>query len=174
MGAVLLGLAVLFILFPFVESRSTPLTWLMLPGGAALCGVWVLWERRHERRGFRPMVNLDIFRTASFANGTTIVTLYFLGMTSIWVLVALYVQDGLGMSALQSGMFGVPGALLSAWAAHWAGARVAGLGATGGVGGRVGGRLGWAAAAGGIIRSDRNATASGSCRSGLAVGAVAR
>src|SRR5690625_7408769 len=78
-------------------------------------GLWILWERRHERRGFRPMVNLYIFRTASFANGTTIVTLYFLGMTSIWVLVALYVQDGLGMSALQSGMFGVPGALLSAW-----------------------------------------------------------
>src|SRR5699024_12535909 len=97
----------------------------------------ILWERRHERRGFRPMVNLDIFRTASFANGTTIVTLYFLGMTSIWVLVALYVQDGLGMSALQSGMFGVPGALLSAWAAHWAGARVARLGRTAGLVGVV-------------------------------------
>jgi len=151
MGALLLGLAVLFILFPFVESRSTPLTWLMLPGGAALCGLWILWERRHERRGFRPMVNLDIFRTASFANGTTIVTLYFLGMTSIWVLVALYVQDGLGMSALQSGMFGVPGALLSAWAAHWAGARVARLGRTVVIGGLVVALFGLGACAGVII-----------------------
>lgn len=124
-GALLLGLAVLAILFPFVESRSAPLTWLLLPAGVILCWLWVLWERRHARRGHRPMVNLDIFRTPSFANGTTIVTLYFLGMTSIWVLVAIYVQEGLGMSALQSGLFGIPAALLSAYAAYWAGARVA-------------------------------------------------
>src|SRR5699024_9121841 len=34
-------------------------------------------------------------------------------------------QQGQGMTALQSGLFGIPGALLSAYAAHWAGARVA-------------------------------------------------
>ncbi len=125
MGALLLGLAVLAILFPFVESRSAPLTWLLLPTGVILCWLWVLWERGHARRGYRPMVDLRIFATPSFANGTTIVTLYFLGMTSVWVLVAIYVQEGLGMSALQSGMFGIPAALLSAYAAYWAGARVA-------------------------------------------------
>src|SRR5690625_5484288 len=100
------------------------------------------------------MVNLDIFRTASFANGTIIVTLYFLGMTSIWVLVALYVQDGLGMSALQSGMFGVPGALLSAWAAHWAGARVARLGRKVDIGGLVVVLFGLGACAGVIEQSE--------------------
>jgi MFS family permease len=50
--------------------------------------------------------------------------LYFLGMTSVWVLVALYVQIGDGRSALESGLFGIPAALLSAYAAHWAGKRV--------------------------------------------------
>jgi MFS family permease len=50
--------------------------------------------------------------------------LYFLGMTSVWVLVALYVQEGLGMTALESGLFGIPAALLSSWAADWAGRRV--------------------------------------------------
>lgn len=127
-GGILLGLAVLAVLFPFVESRDAPLTWLLLPGGLLLCWAWVLWERGHARRGHRPMVDLNIFRTPSFRNGTIIVTLYFLGMTSIWVLVAVYVQEGRGMSALESGLFGVPGALLSAWAAHWAGGRVARLG----------------------------------------------
>src|SRR5690606_29427551 len=38
--------------------------------------------------------------------------------------VALYVQEGLGMSALHSGLFGIPAALLSSWAANWAGRRV--------------------------------------------------
>src|SRR5699024_600618 len=124
LGSLLLGLAVLFILFPFVESRSSPLTWWLLPLSVLLTFVWIRWERYYEQRGYSPMVNLDIFSIASFTNGILIMTLYFLGMTSIWVLVALYVQEGNGMTALQSGTFGIPAALLSAWAANWAGRRV--------------------------------------------------
>ncbi|WP_323012639.1 MFS transporter [Castellaniella sp.] len=123
-GSLLLGLAVLSVLYPFVESRSSPLTWLLLPLGLLLTLSWVRWERHTANQGGSPMVNLQIFSTASFSNGVLIMALYFLGMTSIWVLVALYVQEGLGMTALQSGMFGVPAALLSSWAANWAGRRV--------------------------------------------------
>ncbi|MFA5665251.1 MFS transporter [Castellaniella sp.] len=123
-GSALLGLAVLAILFPFMESRTSPLTWLMLPTGLLLTAIWVIWERRMARKGYSPMVDLAIFSTSSFTNGVLIMSLYFLGMTSIWVLVALYVQEGLGMSALQSGLFGIPAALLSSWAADWAGRRV--------------------------------------------------
>lgn len=123
-GSALLGLAVLTILFPFVESRTSPLTWLLLPIGLLLTAVWVIWERHMSRQGLSPMVDLEIFSTSSFTNGVLIMSLYFLGMTSIWVLVALYVQEGLGMSALESGLFGIPAALLSSWAADWAGRRV--------------------------------------------------
>lgn len=123
-GSLLLALAVLAILFPFVESRGSALLWLLLPLGLLLVFAWIRWERHYEQRGYTPMVDLDIFSVRSFTNGTIIMTLYFLGMTSIWVLVALYVQQGHGMTALQSGLFGIPAALLSAIAAHWAGKRV--------------------------------------------------
>lgn len=123
-GSVLLCLAVLAVLFPFVEARSSPLTWLLLPAGAVLCHLWVKWERRHARRGYSPMVDLNIFRTPSFANGATIMTLCFLGMSSIWVLVMIYVQEGSGKTALEAGTFGIPAALLSAYSAHWSGQRV--------------------------------------------------
>lgn len=124
-GSVLLGLAVFAILFPFVESRTAALTWLLLPLGLLLVGVWVWWERRYAGLGRSPMVNLNIFRNRSFTNGTVIMTLYFMGMTSIWVLVALYIQQGLGRSALEAGLLGVPSACLSALAANWAGRWVA-------------------------------------------------
>lgn len=127
-GSALVGLAVLAILFPFVESRTQAVTWLLLPAGLVLIWVWVKWERYYAGRGRSPMVDLDIFSIRSFTNGTVIMSLYFLGMTSIWVLVALYVQEGNGMTALQSGMFGIPAALLSALAADWAGRRVMRLG----------------------------------------------
>ena len=127
-GAVLLALAVLALLFPFVEARGSPSLWLLLPLGIALVWLWVRWEQRYVRLGLKPMVDLKIFATGSYRNGVTIMTLYFMGMTSVWVLVAIYVQEYGGKSALEAGTFGVPAALLSAWAAHWAGDRVRQLG----------------------------------------------
>ncbi|TNF19793.1 MAG: MFS transporter [Rhodobacteraceae bacterium] len=127
-GAALLGLAVLAMLFPFVESGGGAIVWLLLPAGMLLVWLWVLWERRYVRLGLSPMVDLKIFSTRSYTNGITIMALYFMGVTSVWVLVALYVQEGDGKTALQSATFGIPAALLSAYAAHWAGSRVATLG----------------------------------------------
>ncbi|QDO89621.1 MFS transporter [Ornithinimicrobium ciconiae] len=127
-GSLLLGVAVLAILWPFMEARSSAVTWLLLPFGVLLVYGWVRWERRYALRGGSPMVDLHIFRTRSFSNGALIVTLYFLGMTSIWVLVALYMQEGAGRSALEAGMVGLPSAVLSALAANWAGRRVLRLG----------------------------------------------
>lgn len=124
LGSLLLGLAVLSFLYPFVESRTASQAWLLLPLSLVLTAAWIQWERHAARQGLSPMVDLRIFSTASFSNGVLVMTLYFLGMTSIWVLVALYVQEGLGMSALQSGLFGIPAALLSSWASDWAGRRV--------------------------------------------------
>lgn len=144
-GAALLGLAVLAILFPFVESHNSALIWLLLPLGVLLVYLWVRWEQRHARRGGSPMVDLEIFSTRSFTNGAIIMTLYFLGMTSIWVLVALYVQEGNGNTALESGLFGVPAALLSAYASDWAGKRVMRYGRKIVIGGLILGIIGLAA-----------------------------
>src|SRR5690606_12690927 len=119
-GAGLLGLAVLAVLLPFMEAHDSPLTWLWFPAGLVLAYGWVKWERHYARRGGSPMVDLDIFSISSFTNGTLIMTLYFLGMTSVWVLVALYAQMGAGQTAFEAGLLGVPAALVSAYAADWA------------------------------------------------------
>lgn len=123
-GSILLGLAVLATMFPFVEGGASPWFWLLLPVGIVLVWVWVRWERHYRATGRSPMVDLGIFSIRSFTNGSIIVMLYFLGMTSIWVLVALYLQEGTDKTALQAGLVGVPSALISAYAAHWAGRRV--------------------------------------------------
>jgi EmrB/QacA subfamily drug resistance transporter len=124
LGAVLLGLAVLALLLPFVERGTGPWIWLLLPGGAALLALWTWWEHAYRRRGRSPMVDLRIFRTHSFTNGSVIAGLYFMGVTSVWVLVALYIQQGLGGTALEAGLIGLPAALLGAYASHWSGKRV--------------------------------------------------
>src|SRR5699024_4725665 len=47
-GSLLLGLAVLATMLPFVEGGSSPWLWLTLPAGVALTWAWVRWERHHR------------------------------------------------------------------------------------------------------------------------------
>lgn len=127
-GALLLGGAVLAILYPFVESHQHDLIWLLIPISFLLFYLWVKWEQFYKKIGCSPMVELSIFSTPSFSNGILIMSLYFLGMTSIWVLIAIYVQQGAGKTAFESSLIGIPSALVSAYAANWAGKRVMELG----------------------------------------------
>ena len=120
-GVVLFGLGILALLFPFVESRLGPFVWLSLLGGGLLLFAWTRWENRYKARGNEPMVDLKLFRIASFSFGSALITVYFLGMTSVWVVLAMYAQQGLGRSALEAGLLGLPAALVSAVIAPLAG-----------------------------------------------------
>ena len=146
-GAILLGLAVLALLLPFMESSAHSGVWLTIPAGIGLVGLWLWWEQRQKRRGRSPMVDLAIFRTPSFANGALLITLYFMGMTSIWVLVAMYMQDGLGHTALASGLVGLPSAVASTFAALWGGRNVPTFGRIVVIGGMYSALLGIASSA---------------------------
>lgn len=145
-GALLLGLAVLALLLPFIEARATVSAWwwALLPVGAVLLLAWLHWERRYKAAGHSPMVDLAIFRVRSFSYGSTLIGLYFLGVTSVWVLLALYMQQGLGHTALESGLIGLPNAIASALAANWAGRHVLRLGRKVVVGGMLSVLLGLA------------------------------
>ena len=76
------------------------------------------------------MVDLSLFAIPSFAYGCLAIAVYFLGYTSVWIIIAQYLQDGLGASALASGIVGVPASLMGAVAAPLAGRRVIGVGRT--------------------------------------------
>lgn len=141
-GSVLLGLTVLALLLPFVESGNYPIVWAALPLGGVLLYLWVRWERWYPSRGGSPMVDLAIFRTRSFTNGTIIVGLYFLGMTSVWVLVAIYLQNGAGHSALAAGSVGIPAAIMASLSSIWAGRRVSDYGRKVVIGGLISGLIG--------------------------------
>lgn len=101
-GVLLLGAGVLCVLLPFVQHQQwrSPAKWLLLPAAAALLALFVLWERRARS----PMVDLALFRLRSYALGSTIALLYFAGFTAIFFIFTLYLQNGLGYSALGAGL----------------------------------------------------------------------
>lgn len=128
LGSILLGLGILTFMLPFVMGRETPWTWWLLPAAFVVLGLWIVWERKYKSRGREPMMNLELFKIRSFSLGNFIACFYFMGVSCVWVLVPIYVQQALGMSALVAGLMGLPAAVLTAWGGHVAGKHMVRLG----------------------------------------------
>lgn len=127
-GMVLLGLAVLGVLLPLVQSERGGLTtlWWMFPLAGVFVWLFVAWERAVVRRGRRPVLHPRLYTsTPGYALGATIGATYFCGFSGMWLVFALFFQQGLGYSPLASGLLVTPFALGSAVSAPLAGRAVA-------------------------------------------------
>ena len=114
-GVVLLGVAVLLLLLPLVQEREWPGAgkWLLVVAALVLLAGFVAWERRFARHS-TPVVDLGLFRVRSYALGALIGLLYFAGFTTIFFIYTLFLQNGLGYSALLAGLAVTPFAVGSA------------------------------------------------------------
>jgi EmrB/QacA subfamily drug resistance transporter len=115
-GVLLLGMGVLLLLLPMVQARTWPgsAKWLLVPAGLIVLVGFVGWERLYARRGRQPMVDLGLFARRSYSLGTGLGLLYFAGFTAIFFVLALFLQQGRGYSALEAGLAVTPFALASA------------------------------------------------------------
>jgi MFS family permease len=131
-GIVLFGVAVIALMLPFLfttgEPTDDPARWWALAIFAPAIVAFVWWERRYERGGGAPLVPLGLLRIPSYRNGTLLMTAYFAGMPSMFIITTLYLQTGLGVGAMAAGLTTIGFALASA--------------ATSVIGGRLVGRLG--------------------------------
>lgn len=127
-GIVLLGVAVLSLMLPFLTRGGNLAYWALVPVGLVLMGVFVWWERRYERIGRPPLVNPDIFRDTAFRNGMIIVSIYFVGGTSLWIVMPMYLQFHLGYAPIDSALISLPASICAAVSAQIAGRFVLRLG----------------------------------------------
>ncbi|KTS02455.1 MFS transporter [Microbacterium testaceum] len=106
LGVVLLGAGLLCLLFPIVETGQAggPVTLLLLLPAAGLLVAFVRHEARLTRADAAPLVDLRLFRTRSFVIGVIFAVVFFCSNTGIPLVLALYYQDGLGFTALQSAL----------------------------------------------------------------------
>ena len=129
-GVVLLGIAVLLVILPFIEQQ----TWhsavrpLLFPLAAVVFGIFLFWEHRYRKRDHEPVVDFSLFTKPSYSYGAGVGLLYFAGFTGIFFIYAQVLQDGFRYTALESGLAFTPFALGSA--------------ATAALGGRIVSRLG--------------------------------
>jgi MFS family permease len=129
-GALLLGLAVLTLLFPVVQvERGARLPLLLLVLVPVFAYAFTRWELRLRERGRPPLLDVELLRTLpGYVSGLTIGTLYFTGFTGLVLVTSVYLQEGRSYSPLQAGLLIIPFAVGSAVSAPLAGRHVSDAG----------------------------------------------
>lgn len=120
-GTAILAGSVLFLMLPFVLTTGgegdDPRRWWFLALGALGVAVFWWWERRYLRSGRTPVIDFALFRTPSYRYGVIIVTLLFAAMPPSFLIVTLFLMQGLNHEAVVAGLVSVPYAFVSAVAA---------------------------------------------------------
>jgi EmrB/QacA subfamily drug resistance transporter len=110
-GTVLLSLGLVAIVLPLVEGQQQgwPVwTFGCLAASVPLLAAFAGYQVRLAARNGSPLINLALFRARAFSAGVITSLTYQLMMASFFLLLALYLQDGRGLSALQSGLIFLP------------------------------------------------------------------
>jgi EmrB/QacA subfamily drug resistance transporter len=131
-GAGILLLALLCVLGPLVAGTKIgwPL-WLfvvMAIGMLLLVSMWPLERWVEERRNGLPLVHLDLLRDRHFVTGLAAAFFFTFANLSFYLVMTLYLQLGLGMSALGAGSVVLPLAIAFALVSRIAGPRAQRLG----------------------------------------------
>jgi MFS family permease len=105
-GALLLSVAMSLVVVPITFGRETgwaPWTWGSLLLGCIGVGVFLRFEGWLSARGGSPLLNLDALRARGIRWGLLVVAIGFVGYGGWLFSAALYLQAGLGYSAMTSG-----------------------------------------------------------------------
>jgi EmrB/QacA subfamily drug resistance transporter len=108
LGALLAALGLAGPVFALIEQPQegwgSPLVYIPLIAGFAMIGLFVWWEA-HTRD---PMLPLDLFKSRNFAVGNLTTLAMYAGLGGATFLLALFLQEAAGYSALEAGLSLLP------------------------------------------------------------------
>ena len=110
-GLSLLTAGLLLLLVPLVEGQQDgwpAWTWLCFGSCAVLLALLTAWERRADRRGGDPLLKPALLRQTSFSAGAVFAIAFFGGFSSVFFTLSILWQEGLGHSALITGLVIAP------------------------------------------------------------------
>jgi EmrB/QacA subfamily drug resistance transporter len=110
-GAALATLAAGLLIYPLIQGREAgwpAWTFVSLGASAVVLAAFVVLERSRERAGVSPLVTPSLFRKRAFSAGLATALVFFAGMIGLMLSFTLYLQLGLGFSAIDAGLAMVP------------------------------------------------------------------
>jgi EmrB/QacA subfamily drug resistance transporter len=118
-GVVVVTAGLLLLVYPLVQGRELgwpPWTFLSMAAAVPVLAAFAVYERRKKALDGSPLVDLDLFRQRSFVPGLLLAGIFFMGIPAFFLIFSLWLQIGLGFSALHAGLTGAPFAVGSALA----------------------------------------------------------
>lgn len=115
-GLLLLTAGLVALIVPLIQGQEYGWPWWTFASLAASVLVligFLLWERRVEDSGQRPLIPPHLLARRSFTGGVILATVYFAAFTSIFFTLSILWQTGLGHSALATGVVLLPFAVAS-------------------------------------------------------------
>jgi len=106
-GTVLVTVGLTAVVLPLVEGRQHgwPLwTALSLAAAPVVLGAFAAHQRRLARHGGAPLLDPALFRERAFSAGLLTQLVFWAGQASFFLVLALYLQLGRGLDALQAGL----------------------------------------------------------------------
>jgi EmrB/QacA subfamily drug resistance transporter len=131
-GAAFLFGGLLCLVGPILAARDLDYAWWLwvIEGiGAATLVAFLRLERRTEQAGRTPLIDLDLLDDRRFVLGIAATACFFVANISVYLVVTLFLQAGLGWSALDAGSSVLPLALAFVVASRHGARRAAALGA---------------------------------------------
>jgi len=124
-GTLLLAVTTFSLMLPFVLTTGTavddPARWWWLLGALAAGAAFLLWERAYLSSGKVAIIDFELFRVSTFRNGILISSFYFAALPATFIVLTLFLQQGLGFSPVVAGMVTIPFALVSAYTSYRSG-----------------------------------------------------
>jgi EmrB/QacA subfamily drug resistance transporter len=106
-GMVIAGVALVAIVVPLIQGRQAgwpAWTWPSLAGGCLLLAAFAWYQHRVAARGGTPLIDPALFRERAFTAGLLAQLVFWTGQASFFLVLALYLQEGRGLTALASGV----------------------------------------------------------------------
>ena len=126
-GTGLMAVVAFLLVFPLVDGRALGWpTWLfaLMALTVPLLAAFVVQQRRRTRDGRTPLIEVSVLRKRSYVSGIVFVLVFFGAIVGFSLVVGLFLQVGLGKSALDASLYlmalaagTVVGSGVGAWAA---------------------------------------------------------
>ncbi len=110
-GIALVATAMFLLIFPLIEGRNYQWAiWCfgMMAVSALLFVAFVFWERHQMRKGAPELLPFDLMTNRNFIIGAIMSLAFFSALPAFFLIFALYLQSGYGLTPLWSGLTTLP------------------------------------------------------------------
>ncbi len=110
-GIGIFGSAVVLLIYPLIEGYSygwPAWTFAMIAASMVLVAVFYFWQRRRAASDAPQLLPLQLLHNRNFVLGAAMTIVFASGIPGIFIVLAIFLQTGFGLTPLQSGLTTIP------------------------------------------------------------------